>query len=90
MSRDVTLVVPVFNALPDTIECLSSLLRSDAGSCRIIVNDDGSPLEVTRRLQELFGGRDNVEIHGNFRNRGYTANVQYGVDAAQDTVRRRH
>lgn len=82
MSRDVTLVVPVYNALQDTIECLSSLLSSDAGECRIIVNDDGSPLEVIENLQKSFGGRGNVEIHSNFRNRGYTANVQYGVDAA--------
>jgi GT2 family glycosyltransferase len=82
MNRGVTIVVPVFNALDETVACLSSLLQSDARECRIIVNDDGSPLHVAQRLRDVFAANPNVEIHSNFRNRGYTANIQYGVDAA--------
>lgn len=80
---DVTLVVPVYSALDETIACIQSILDSDGGDCPIIINDDGSPVYVGDRLREHFAHAANVDVRTSFRNRGYTANVQFGVEASR-------
>ena len=76
----VTIVISVYNAIEETISCINSILQSDGSECRIVVNDDGSPVYVGQRLRAEFSGVSNVEISTSFRNRGYTATIQYGID----------
>ncbi len=82
MTNQVTIVIPVYNALEETIMCVESLLESDAAHSRIILNDDGSQAGNYAKLATTFQTFENVEVRSNFQNRGYTANVQLGVDAA--------
>ncbi|RID89648.1 glycosyltransferase [Gemmobacter lutimaris] len=82
MNNEVTIVIPVYNALEETIMCVQSLLESDAANSRIILNDDGSRAGNCAKLIKMFHDFENVEVRSNFQNRGYTANVQFGVDAA--------
>jgi GT2 family glycosyltransferase len=75
-----TIVIPVFNALEELTDCLVSVLRSDAGASRIIVLDDASNPIVSQTIREKFRENENLEIHTHFRNRGYTRNIQFGID----------
>lgn len=82
LRTDVTIVIPVFGAVEETIACIDSILASDGTKAPIIVNDDGSAAYVGDLLRRHFANVPNVLIRTSFRNRGYTANVQYGVEAA--------
>lgn len=82
LRSDVTIVIPVFGAVEETIACIESILSSDGMRAPIIVNDDGSPAYVGDVLRRRFLSSPNVIVRTSFRNRGYTANVQYGVEAA--------
>ena len=79
---DVTIVIPVFGAVEETISCIDTILASDGAKAQIIVNDDGSAAYVGDLLRRRFANVPNVLVRTSFRNRGYTANVQYGVEAA--------
>lgn len=82
-SEHVTIIVPVYNAVEETISCILSILQSDGAECRILINDDGSPVHVGERLRTEFSEFSNIEIRTSFRNRGYTANIQYGIDLCE-------
>ena len=79
MLKLVTIVVPTFNAALDVSECLRSLFGSDAQECSIIVIDDGSSGEL-RSVIQPFVGRKNVRFIENFRNRGYTMNLDIALE----------
>lgn len=81
-SPKASIVVPVYNAIEESIECLESILASDAAGAEIIVLDDGSDAADADLLNQRFSGDPSVKILRHFRNRGYTRNVQYGVEVA--------
>jgi GT2 family glycosyltransferase len=82
LRTDATLVIPVYGAIDETIACIETILASDGAACPILVNDDGSAAYVGDTLRRHFANSPNVSVRTNFRNRGYTANVKYGVEAA--------
>jgi GT2 family glycosyltransferase len=77
---DLSIVVPVFNALEETLDCIASLLKSDAQDCDIYLMDDGSDWSVHDTLRETFRESPNVKLISHFRNRGYTRNISMGVE----------
>lgn len=77
---ELSIVIPVFNALQETLDCVTSLLASDVGSCPIILMDDASDWGVQQQLNETFKDNKNVKIISHFRNRGYTRNISMGVE----------
>jgi GT2 family glycosyltransferase len=81
LRTDATLVIPVYGAFDETIACIETILASDAANCPILVNDDGSAAYVGDTLRRHFAHAPNVSVRTSFRNRGYTANVKYGVEA---------
>lgn len=74
-----SIVIPVFNALDETIDCVNSVLASDASNAQILLMDDGSFNDVSAALIAHFGYHDNIRIVSHFRNRGYTRNINFGV-----------
>ena len=74
-----SIVIPVFNALDETIDCVNSVLASDASKAQILLMDDGSFNDVSAALIAHFGYHDNIRIVSHFRNRGYTRNINFGV-----------
>lgn len=78
--KDLSIVVPVFNALEETVDCINSILLSDAATAKIIIMDDASSSVVASTLKEKFAGLENVEIISSFRNRGYSRNINFGID----------
>lgn len=77
--KELTIVIPVYTAIEQTVKCVESILHSDARNCNIILLDDASPGGVVR-LAELANAHDNIALVSHIRNRGYTRNVQIGVE----------
>lgn len=77
---DLSIVIPVYGALEETLDCVTSLLQSDAGGCPIFLMDDGSDWHVQDTLRSRFADAPNVTLISHFRNRGYTRNIAMGVD----------
>lgn len=77
--KDLTIIVPVFNATEVTLRCIRSLLQSDARDATILILDDGS-IEATRlQLIEAVKESLQVQVTSHWRNRGYTRNINMGL-----------
>lgn len=77
---DLSIVIPVYNAIEETLDCVLSLLASDAGQCLIWLMDDASDWGVQEQLETTFKDYPNVNIISHFRNRGYTRNISEGIE----------
>lgn len=82
---DLSIVIPVYGALEETLACMDSLLLSDAGACPILLMDDGSDWHVQDSLRSAYADKPNVTVISHFRNRGYTRNISMGVDQTSTT-----
>lgn len=82
-THDVTILVPLYNAIDHTVQCVDSLLASDAAGCRIILADDGSRVDQHAVLKERYRAADGIEIVSHMRNRGYTRNVRLVWDTIE-------
>lgn len=76
---NLTIIIPVFTAVRQACACVRSILESDAAKCKIILLDDGTPGGVAE-LESLAGQHENVHVISHLRNRGYTRNIQIGVE----------
>ena len=81
------IIVPVFNAPRETRECLLSVLRETRPPYRLIVLDDAStdPF-VLPMLTQLASDHTCVELHAHENNKGFAANVNFGMVRAQGDV----
>ena len=78
--QNLSIVIPVYNAVEETIACVKSLIKSDAGECDIFLMDDASDLTVKERLDNSFKTNSNIKIFSHFRNKGYTKNISMGIE----------
>jgi GT2 family glycosyltransferase len=87
-TRDpVTIVIPVFNALSDTLACLDSLNGSTSVPILVSVIDDASDTPVREAIVEYASDKPWVRIQSFSQNRGYTYAADYGIrDAATEWV----
>ena len=79
----VDIIVPVYNAYDDLRRCVDSVFRhTDLQKNRLIfVNDCSSDSRIAPYLDSLKG--DNVLVHHNERNKGFSANVNYGIQSSE-------
>ncbi|WP_322020974.1 MULTISPECIES: glycosyltransferase [unclassified Burkholderia] len=83
VSRDVTVIVPVYNALNESIACIESVIaNTDPQHTRLLVIDDGSPDQQVFPALSKFDGVGNVTVVRNERNIGYTKTVNRGLKLA--------
>ncbi|KUZ27880.1 hypothetical protein WS52_27150 [Burkholderia territorii] len=83
VNRDVTVIVPVYNALNESIACIESVIaNSDPEHMRLLVIDDGSPDQRVFPALSKFDGIGNVTVVRNERNIGYTKTVNRGLKLA--------
>lgn len=82
MKSKLSIIIPVYNATSETIDCVHSILNSDAADYPIYLLDDAS-LDGVSVLIDEFKTKSNVKIISNFRNRGYTRNISIGLDLAE-------
>lgn len=79
----VTIVIPVFNALAETLACLESLNGSTTVPMLVRLIDDGSDQPVREALEEYSRDKPWVQVHSFDRNRGYTFASDYGIRQAR-------
>lgn len=75
----VSIVIPVYNNLKMTIDCLSDVIKTYGVSFETIVVDDGSKEPITRIIPKLF---PQVKMLSNSTNLGFAKTVNKGIDAA--------
>ncbi len=79
----VSIVIPVYNQLKMTIECLRDVIRTYGVETEIIVVDDGSKEPISRIIPKLF---PDVKLLINEHNMGFAKTVNKGIEAASNDL----
>lgn len=83
VTQNVTVIVPVYNALKESIACIESVLaNTESQHTRLLVIDDGSPDPQVFPALSKFDGVGNARVIRNERNIGYTKTVNRGLKLA--------
>lgn len=75
----VSVIIPTWNGLPDTLECLRSLQNHDYPFLHIVVVDNGSRDGTPERVREEF---PEIDLMGNRRNLGFARACNTGARRA--------
>ena len=75
----VSIVIPVFNQLRMTIDCLRDVINSYGVEIEIIVVDDGSKEPISKAMPKMF---PQVKVLTNETNMGFAKTVNKGIKAA--------
>lgn len=78
--KKVSIVVPVYNNLKITIDCLSDLMMTYGVEKEIIVVDDGSKEPVSKAVKKMF---PQVKVLKNEKNLGFAKTVNKGIKVAR-------
>ena len=84
--KGVTIIIPIFNAYEDTKKCIESVLEHTTVKFNLILIDDKSTdLRISKLLDEyeIF---PNIKIIRNEVNKGFTKNVNIGLNQTDDDV----
>jgi len=86
MRSGVSIVIPVYKGLAETICCIESVLASrSAARLRIVVVNDASPdPEITAWLRRAAGREPRLELIENDANEGFVASVNRGMEQHSD------
>lgn len=77
--KQVSIVIPVYNQLKMTINCLSDVLLTCGVETEIIVVDDGSKQPVSMAIKKMF---PQIKVLTNETNLGFARTVNRGIRAA--------
>lgn len=83
--REVTVVVPIYNAADDVEVCIERLLAYTSKSVRVILIDDASPDEQISKILDRYKSVANFTILTNDINLGFTKTVNRGIKEAGDS-----
>ena len=82
-----TIVVPIYNALPDVKNCLASLLEANLlKQTKVILMDDCSNKETYNYLQKFTNKHSNFKLYRNNQNLGFIKNCNKGIDLAKGDI----
>jgi GT2 family glycosyltransferase len=76
----VSIIIPVYNQLKMTIDCIKDLLLTHGADIEIIVVDDGSKEPISRILPKLFPG---IKVLKNEINQGFSKTCNRGIREAK-------
>ena len=85
MEPKVSIIIPNWNGLEDTIECLESLKKISYQNYEVIVVDNGSSGNDAEVLRCRFS--DYIHLIKNDKNLGYAGGVNVGIKYAQSNSR---
>jgi len=78
----IQIVVPVFNAVPDVADLISSVRRQTSSPWEIIIVDDGSSEASRRQIQNMSAADPRIRYIGGEENAGYTRAVNLGLQSS--------
>lgn len=81
----IEVIIPVFNALQETIACLEALSTSSTVPILVRIIDDASDAHVRTALNEFAFDKPWVSVHSFDSNQGYTIAADYGLRSAQSS-----
>ena len=82
-----TIVVPIYNALSDVKNCLTSLLEANLlKQTKVILMDDCSNKETQNYLQKFTNKHSNFKLCRNNQNLGFIKNCNKGIDLAKGDI----
>jgi GT2 family glycosyltransferase len=81
-TRDIAIVVPIYNSPALVQRCIESVLRWTQGKARLILLNDASTDPGIAKLLAEYKHRDGVTIHHNPSNLGYTRTTNLGIEIA--------
>ena len=84
IKRQITIVIPVYNAYDEVQECIKSVFRNTSIPARLLIINDGSPDERIAPLLEWADTFPNVEVLTNNPNQGYTRTINRGIRHAEN------
>ncbi|MGL4428547.1 MAG: glycosyltransferase [Silvania sp.] len=78
---NITIIVPVYNAINEVIDCLDSVIQNTvlSNNIKLLVINDASPDKKVHTQLEKYKNITGVKIVHNKRNIGYTNNVNFGI-----------
>lgn len=80
-----TIVIPVYNAATEVIQCLESLyLHTVFHNTKVIIINDGSSDPSIKAIVDSYSDRPNTSVYHNDINIGYTKTVNRGISLADD------
>ncbi len=79
-----TVVIPVFNALPETLHCLSSVVSNRTFPYRVLIIDDYSDKETASTLEQVSEEHGFIHYRRNDRNIGFTCTVNRAINLIPD------
>lgn len=83
--RQITVLIPVYNALDDVRMCVDSVVRNTTRPVTLLLVDDASPDEnVAPYLASIAADHDNIIVETNATNMGFVATVNVGFAARPD------
>ncbi len=74
-------IVVSYQTGPLLFDCLHALL-ADPDIAQVVVVDNGNPVEVQQKLEDLWQMAENLKVVGEGINRGFAAGVNLGVEHA--------
>lgn len=77
--KKVSIVIPVYNQLRMTINCISDVMKTYGVEIEIIVVDDRSKEPITKAIQKMF---PQVTVITNKENLGFAKTVNKGIEVA--------
>jgi len=75
----VSIVIPIYNHLKMTIDCINDVIRTHGVDIEVIAIDDGSQEKVTMALSRVF---PQIKVLTNETNLGFAKTVNKGIRAA--------
>jgi GT2 family glycosyltransferase/SAM-dependent methyltransferase len=82
LAGQISVVIPVWNQLDYTRQCLGSLLRTLPEEAQIVVIDNGSGDSTPQYLDALARRWPGLQVIGNVENLGWVKAVNQGLEAA--------
>ena len=79
----VSIIIPVYNHLKLTMECINDVIKTSGVDLEIIVVDDGSKEPISRIIPKLF---PDVKLLTNENNLGFAKTVNKGIRSASSNL----
>lgn len=83
---NLTIIIPVYNAIDEVIDCLDSVVRNTplSENINVLVLNDCSPDKSVKPSLNKYKNHEHINIKHHFRNLGYTKNVNKGIQLSKN------